>query len=189
MKTLFRIGHPLTGIVGDWRSVVGKITEEYLNALDGDRRFRWGEKEAMHFLRSWMEYEFMTIDRKNELYHVASVQHAAEERAKARRTRDEVIQYEKCMTCEAWVPYVGDPPMLECCCCGGHVFRMTWSMHLDGEELERSNEEIEQRVYEFEARHNLDHTMEHAQGFGLLERGLMPEPDPEEVVMGEVECP
>lgn len=187
MKTIYRIGHPLTGIVGDWRSVVGTITEKYLE-LDG---FGWPfsrRGDAMHFLHSWMEHDFMTIDRKNELYRVASVQHAAEERAKAKRILDDAIQYEKCLTCGAWVPYVGDPPMPECCCCGGHIFRMTWSMHLDGEELERSNEEIEQRVYEFEARHNLEHTREHAQGFALLERGLMPEPDPEDV-MWEPECP
>jgi len=187
MKIIYKIGHPLTGIVGDWRSVIGMITEKYLEALEG---FGWPPRrraEAMHFLHSWMEHEFMTIDRKNELYHVASVQHAAEERAKAKRIQDDVIQFEKCLTCDAWTPYVGDPPMLECSCCGGHIFRMTWSMHLDGEELERSNEEIEQRVYGFEARHNLDHTTEHAQGFGLLERGLMPEPDPEGF-MGETEC-
>lgn len=78
---------PPFGLIGDYRSVVDAVTEEFLSALDNHqpKGYWFDEKTSWHICRMNMEEKFMSIQQRNFHYHQGEI-------AKIRKTR--------CPTCE-----------------------------------------------------------------------------------------
>ena len=60
------------GINGHYRSIVNKITVEYLDAIDGYERrgYHFLPETAFHCCRGEMRDQFMTAEHVNELYRI-----------------------------------------------------------------------------------------------------------------------